>query len=566
MSARLSTILLLFAGVMCFNSCSKNEFPPSGLKVSALPVGSSVGSPYGDGSGTVTFSMSADNANYFQIYLPTESQTLTLYNPKGGDVSYTFTRNGGENATYPVQASACNSVGCVNTDLETTVYYSTPKTDVLFWKTNPSGNTYFSRQYTALNFGQTASGAKTIIVDTTQTYQQIDGFGFALTGGSASLINGLTAKNKSDLLNELFATDSSNIGISYLRISIGASDLSDHAFSYDEVAGDSTLQYFSVDEEKRDLIPVLKQIVQLNPAMKIIATPWSAPVWMKTNGSSSGGSLKPECYDVYARYFVKYIQTMEAEGIHIEAVTPQNEPLNAYNNPAMVMNAGEENNFIKNYLAPQFKANNITAKIIVYDHNLDVPEYAEQILGDKETYDLVDGSAFHLYAGNISTMSAVHAKFPDKNLYFTEQYTASTGDFVGDLQWHIQNLIIGATRNWSKNVIEWNLASNPEMGPHTIGGCSTCLGAITISGGSVTKRNVSYYIVAHASKYVRPGAVRIISSDFSDLPNVAFQNTDGTKVLIVLNNTGSKQTFNIRFNGKYVSPVLEAGSVGTFVW
>jgi len=179
---------------------------------------------------------------------------------------------------------------------------------------------------------------------------------------------------------------------------------------------------------------------------------------------------------------------------------------------------------------------------------------------------MIDGSAFHLYSGNINTMSMVHEKYPDKNIYFTEQYTASTGNFVSDLQWHIQTLIIGATRNWSKNVIEWNLASDPELGPHTVGGCSTCLGALTISGGSVAKRNVSYYIIAHASKYVRPGAVRISSTDFGDLPNVAFKNADGSKVLVVLNNTGTTQTFNILFNGKIVTSMLEGGAVATYIW
>ena len=566
MSVNTPKLLMLLTGIIFIGSCSKNEFPPTNFKVSTVLAGYSNSNPYGDGSGIATFTLAADNADYYQIYLPDDNATLTLQNPKGGDLNYTFLKNGGKNTTYAVQASACNSTGCTNTDLNTTIYYAQPATDVLYWKTNPSANIYFSRQYVGLNFSHTTNANKTIVVDTTQTYQKIDGFGFALTGGSATLINGLSSSSKTSLLNELFKTDSTNIGVSYLRISIGASDLSDHAFSYDEVVGDSTLQNFSINEEMKDLIPVLKQVVQLNPTIKIIATPWSAPAWMKTNGNYSGGSLKAECYDVYARYFVKYIQAMQAEGIPIEAVTPQNEPLNANNNPAMVMQANEENNFIKNYLALQFKANNIKTKIIVYDHNLDVPEYAEQILSDATTYNLVDGSAFHLYSGNISTMSSVHNKYPDKNLYFTEQYTASTGNFAGDLQWHIQTLIIGATRNWSKNVIEWNLASNSDLGPHTSGGCSTCLGALTISGGSVTKRNVSYYIIAHASKYVRPGAIRISSTDFGDLPNVAFKNTDGTKVLVVLNNTSSTQAFNIQFNDKTVSPVLEAGSVGTFVW
>ena len=566
MGVTMSKLCVLAAGIIAISSCSKNAIPPTNFQVKTFLAGSSASTPYGDGSGVATFTLTADNADYYQVYLPEDNGTLTLHNPKGGDLNYTFTKNGGKNTTYSVQASACNSSGCTNSNSETTVYYAQPKSDVLFWKTNPAANIYFSRQAVGLNFSHKTNANKTIVVDSTQTYQKIDGFGFALTGGSATLINGLSATNKTSLLKELFATDSTNIGVSYLRISIGASDLSDHAFSYDEVAGDLTLQNFSINEEMKDLIPVLKQIVQLNPAIKIIATPWSAPAWMKTNGSFSGGSLKAECYDVYARYFVKYIQAMQAEGIPIEAVTPQNEPLNANNNPAMVMQANEQNNFIKNYLAPQFKANNIKAKIIVYDHNLDVPEYAEQILSDGETYNLVDGSAFHLYSGNINTMSTIHNKYPDKNLYFTEQYTASSGNFAGDLQWHIQTLIIGATRNWSKNVIEWNLASNPELGPHTIGGCSTCLGAITINGSSVTKRNVSYYIIAHASKYVRPGATRISSTDFGDLPNVAFKNADGSKVLVVLNNTSSTQTFNIQINGATVSPVLEAGSVGTFVW
>jgi len=371
-------LLMLFAGILFVSSCNKNGFSPTNFKVKTFLVGSSDNTPYGDGSGVATFTLTADNADYYQIYIPDDNGTLTLHNPKGGNLNYTFSKNGGKNTTYSVQASACNSIGCTNTNLQTTIYYAQPNTDVLYWKTNPSANTYFSRQYVGLNFNHTINTNKTIVIDTTQTYQKIDGFGFALTGGSATLINGLSSTNKTSLLKELFTTDSTNIGVSYLRISIGASDLSDHAFSYDEVAGDSTLQNFSIDEETKDLIPVLKQIVQLNPNIKIIATPWSAPAWMKTNGNYSGGSLKAECYDVYARYFVKYIQAMQAEGIPIEAVTPQNEPLNAYNNPAMVMQANEENNFIKNYLAQQFKANNIKAKIIVYDHNLDVPEYAER--------------------------------------------------------------------------------------------------------------------------------------------------------------------------------------------
>ena len=560
-------------GLSVLFSCSNKDFPvettntvPENFHVQINIAGASLANPGGDGSGVVTFNMSATNAKYYKVLIPADNQTLTLNTPEGGNINYTFSSSPGKTISYPVFVSAFNQSGHVDTTLFVSVYFAIPKTQVRFWKTYPAGNILFVRQYVGLNFGSSTISTTTIVVDSTQTYQSIDGFGFALTGGSATLLNGLSETNKDNILKELFTTDSTYIGISYLRLSIGASDLSSTTFSYDDIPGDSTLQNFSIDIEKKDLIPILKQIILLNPAIKIIATPWSAPSWMKTNNSTSQGSLKPDCYKIYASYFVKYIQAMQAAGIPINAVTPQNEPLNAYNNPAMLMQSNEENDFIKNYLAPQFNSNSIHTKIIVYDHNLDHPEYATQILSDNTTYNLVDGSAFHLYAGDINTMSSVHNAYPNKNLYFTEQYTSSDGDFSGDLKWHIQNLIIGATRNWSKNVLEWNLASDPDMGPHTSGGCSTCLGAITISGQSVIQRNQSYYIIAHAAKFVRPGAIRIGSTSLSNLPNVAFKNTDGTKVLVVLNNTSSTQTFNIQFNGKNVSPVLEAGSVGTFVW
>jgi glucosylceramidase len=448
---------------------------------------------------------------------------------------------------------------------------TTVKTDVAFWMTKPDKSVLFKKQTnTSLIFSTAPNGNSTIDVDTTQTFQSIDGFGFALTGASAELINYLSAGTKEALLQELFLTDSTYIGVSYLRISIGASDLSSEPFTYDEVnpgqTADTALQNFTIEKEKKDLIPILQKIVALDPTIKIIATPWTAPIWMKTNDSYVGGSLKPEYYGVYAKYFVKYIRAMAAEGIDITAITPQNEPLNAYNNPAMLMTASEEDDFVKNYLGPAFKANNINTKIIIYDHNLDHPEYAISILGDTAAAKYIDGSAFHLYAGDINTMSSVHDAFPNKNLYFTEQFTSSTGNFGNDLDWHVQNLIIGAIRNWSKNVIEWNLASDPTQSLHTAGGCSTCLGALTIGSNDQVTRNVSYYIVAQAAKFVRPGSVRIGSNNVGDLLDVAFKTPDGQKVLIVLNSGSYTTTFNIRFRGKIVSPSLAAGAVGTFIW
>jgi glucosylceramidase len=230
----------------------------------------------------------------------------------------------------------------------------------------------------------------------------------------------------------------------------------------------------------------------------------------------------------------------------------------------MLMQATEEADFIKNNLGPQFNAAGITTKIICYDHNADRPDYPMTVLKDAAANPYVDGSAFHLYAGNITTLSTVYNAYPTKNIYFTEQYTPSTGSFGGDLGWHLNNLIIGATRNWSRNVLEWNLATDAALGPHTSGGCTTCLGALTI--GQTVTRNQSYYIIAHASKFVRPGSVRIASTELVNTPNVAFKTPDGKKVLIVLNNTNTDQTFNIKFKDKITISTLNAGSVATYVW
>jgi glucosylceramidase len=443
------------------------------------------------------------------------------------------------------------------------------KTDVAMWLTQPDQSSLFQKQNIGLLFSAGTNSNPTITVDTTKAYQTIDGFGYTLTGGSATLINNLPAAQKDALLNELFATDDTKIGVSYLRISLGASDLSATTFTYDELpagqTADNTLQYFSLDQEKTDLIPILKKIIAINPSIKILSCPWTSPTWMKTNNSFRGGSLSTAYYDAYARYFIKYIQAMKAEGITIDAITPQNEPLNPNNTPSLVMQASEQATFIKNYLGPQFNTAGITTKIISYDHNLDRTDYPLTILADAGANQYVDGSAFHLYAGSITSMSAVHDAYPTKNVYFTEQWVGGPGNFAGDLSWHVNNLIIGATRNWSRNVLEWNLAADAGYGPHTVGGCTTCLGALTI-GPATVSRNVAYYTVAHASKFVRPGSVRIDSNTPDNLSNVAFKTADGKKVLIVLNTSATLQNFNIKFNNKMVTASLGGGSVATFVW
>ncbi len=448
------------------------------------------------------------------------------------------------------------------------VYDPTPvHTDISYWLTKPDKSVLLQKQNVGLLFTNETNQFPTINIDTTTTYQEIDGFGFALTGGSAYLINNLTATTRDQVLRELFSQDDNAIGLSYIRISIGASDLSASVFSYDDLPNGQTdvnLDKFSLSIDTVDLIPVLKSILQINPNIKIMGSPWSPPVWMKDNKNSVGGSLLPEYYDTYAKYFVRYINAMKAKGIAIDAITIQNEPLYGGNNPSMIMLATEQRDFIKNNLGPAFQSAGITTKIVLYDHNCDRPEYPISILSDAEAYKYVDGSAFHLYAGNISALSTVHNAYPTKNVYFTEQWVGGPSNFANDMKWFMENVIIGSTRNWSKNVIAWNLASDPSYNPHTNGGCSSCEGAITVSSGYT--RNVSYYIIAHESKFVPAGSVRISSTMQTNLPNVAFKTPDGRKVLIVLNNGTKTETFTIGFNGRKAVTSIGSGAVATYVW
>jgi len=444
-----------------------------------------------------------------------------------------------------------------------------PEQVVNWWLTARDKSALLASQPT-LTWSSAEPNGALITVDTTQQFQSIDGFGYALTGGSAMLMNTkLNEEQRSALLKELFLTEGNGIGISYLRVSIGASDLDEVVFSYDDLKKgetDLSLSKFNLSYDTLHLIPVLKEILALNPNLKIMGSPWSPPVWMKDNNLPKGGSLRPEYYEVYANYLVKYIQAMTAEGITMDAITLQNEPENPNNTPSLLMTAEEQALFVKRNLGPAFKANNINTKIIVFDHNCDHPEYPIAILNDADAKPFIDGSAFHMYLGEIDALSNVHNAHPDKNIYFTEQWTSGKGDFGGDLNWHIKNLIIGATRHWSRTVLEWNLAADPNFDPHTKdGGCDICQGALTIGEGDVS-RNVSYYIIAHASKFIPTGSLRVFSPMVDGLPNVAFVTPEGKKVLIVLNETNETKPFSIQFLDKNVNTSLAGGAVGTFVW
>jgi glucosylceramidase len=414
----------------------------------------------------------------------------------------------------------------------------------------------------------------TITVDTTLVFQEIEGFGAALTGSSAYLINKrMSSPQRSALAKDLF-DPAQGIGISYLRMTIGASDFSLSDYTYDDMPAGQTdyaLSNFSIVKDQEDVVPILKQIIAIAPDIKIMGSPWSAPAWMKSNGNLKGGKLKADAYSSYAQYFLKYITAYQKEGIPIDAVTPQNEPLySTAGYPCMDMPATDQLIFIKDHLGPAFQNAGIKSKIIIYDHNWDNTSYAISILSDALAANYISGSAFHAYAGDVSAMSVVHNARPDKGLYFTEiSGGAWATNFSDNLLWNMKNIFIGTTKNWSKVALLWNLALDENSGPKN-GGCQDCRGVVTInsSSGAVTK-NVEYYSIAHFSKFVKPGAKRVSSTvnvNFSSIDQVAFMNPDGTKVLIVMNGASDAQTLTVNFYQRQFTYSLPGKSVATITW
>lgn len=413
------------------------------------------------------------------------------------------------------------------------------------------------------------AGSLQIVLDTAQTYQVMDGFGFTLTGGSALNLQRMSAPARAAILQELFGEGPEDIRVNYLRLSIGASDLDEYPWSYDDLPEGQTdpeLAHFSLGYDTLYLIPTLKEILAIQPGIKLMGSPWSPPAWMKDNTDTRGGSLLPEFYPAYAHYFVKYIQGMAGSGIRLDAITVQNEPLHPGNNPSLYMPAEAQADFVRNHLGPAFREAGIDTKIVLYDHNADRPDYPISILDDPQAAAFVNGSAFHLYGGEIGALSEVHARHPDKDLYFTEQWIGAPGDFAGDFGWHIAQLMIGAPNNWCKTVLQWNLAADENQEPHTDrGGCTRCLGGITIQGDSVT-RNPAYYIVAQNSKFIPAGAVRIGSSQADGIGNVAYRRPDGARVVLIQNQGDGAWDLTVSEGTETVSFSLAPGEVGTLVW
>ena len=442
------------------------------------------------------------------------------------------------------------------------------------WLTTGTASKLLSRETEAhFDTGTPPASLPTIVVDEATTYQEIVGFGAAITDASAWLIqNRLSAAQRDALLQELFGP-SPGIGLSFTRLTMGASDFSLHQYSYDDMpAGqtDSALTHFSIDSNRAYVLPVVRRALAINPQLMIMATPWSPPGWMKTSGSLIQGTLRPEAYGPLAEYFRRYIEAYAAEGVPIYAITVQNEPhYEPADYPGMRLEPAARAQFVGGYLGPLFVRSGIRTIILDWDHNWDQYQSPLQVLADSVAPRYIAGVAWHCYGGDVSAQSVVHDAHPEKDAYFTE---CSGGEwapnFADNLKWFVETLMIGSTRGWAKGVILWNLALDENHGPHT-GGCGDCRGVVTIASasGAVT-RNVEYYALAHASRFTRVGARRIAStSGVAGVETVAFRNADdGSKVLLALNTNTAPQSLAIRWAGKWFRYTLAAGAVVTFVW
>ncbi|MBK5195483.1 MAG: glucosylceramidase [Proteiniphilum sp.] len=423
----------------------------------------------------------------------------------------------------------------------------------------------------------------TITLDPTVRYQSMDGFGAAITGSTCYNLMQMTPENRTKFLKETFSNEE-GMGYSYVRISIGCSDFSLSEYTCCDTPG---IENFALqNEETQYIIPVLKEILSINPAVKVLGSPWTPPRWMKVDNltdlkpynSWTSGQLNPAYYQDYATYFVKWIQAFQAQGISIYAVTPQNEPLNRGNSASLFMGWKEEQAFVRDALGPKFKLAALSTKIYAFDHNYNYDNLADQndyplnVYDDEAAAAFLTGAAYHNYGGNREELNDVNGKRPDKELIFTETSIGMWNDgrnLSTRLMEDMQNVALGTVNNWCKAVIVWNLML-ADRGPNREGGCTTCYGAVDInkSDYKTITRNSHYYIIGHLSSVVKPGAVRIGTKGYtaSGITYSAFENTDGTYAFVLLNNTAKVKTITLSDGNHHFAYEVPAKAVVSYRW
>ncbi len=404
-----------------------------------------------------------------------------------------------------------------------------------------------------------------ITVDTKKKYQTIDGFGAAMSESAAYVLSNLNESKRNEVMEALFGE--SGIGIDFVRIPMGASDFALNNYTYNDLTSgtDLTLEQFSIQRDLLYVVPRLQQALALNPDLKLMGSPWSAPAWMKSPQKLNGGSLNPIYHAAYADYFVKFIEAYAALGLPIYAITPQNEPLHETSGyPSMLMTVAQQINFLK-VLGPKFEENQIDTKIIGYDHNWDNTFYPQALLNNEDIKPYLDGVAFHCYAGSYTAQQTIQTNHPDRDIWFTE---CSGGrwatNFGSNISWNLENVFLGSLNYGSRSVLLWNLALDTQDGPQN-GGCTNCRGVVTVDGTDSFTLNEEYYMIGHFSKFIDKDARRVDAKSTS--PNLltgAYLNPDGSLVIVAHNKTNADMLIQVDINGHLFNYSLKRMSTVTF--
>ena len=421
------------------------------------------------------------------------------------------------------------------------------------------------------------------VLQTGKAFQTVDGFGLAITQASCYNLLKMSPDDRTAFLTEVFDRER-GMGSSLIRVCIGGSDFSMDEFTWCDEPG---LEHFAVHPlDEQYLFPILDEIYAINPAVKIIASPWSAPLWMKVGEDGKtphsqwyAGHLGEAYYQDYAQYFVRWIREMQRRGYDILAVTLQNEPLNRGNSMSTYMSWQEQSNFIKWAIGPAFAAAGLTTKVLVFDHNYSYDgdygqqDYPAHIFEDPEAGRYVHGSAWHNYGGSVSVLDGVHARFPDKEIYFTE---ASIGtwnySFEDCLINDFRDIFLGTLGRYGKGVTLWNLMLDYQGKPFRPRGCSTCYGAVSIAADDYSLasvvRNSHFYDVAHCSKVLLPGAVRLGTSGYkaAGLTYQVYRNPDGSYAALILNEGGSEAQVCFVTDKHSVACRIPARAVQSVIW
>jgi glucosylceramidase len=416
-----------------------------------------------------------------------------------------------------------------------------------------------------------AVGDEAVTIDTSKRFQKIQGFGASITDASAQLLSQLSEGKRKAIMAELFSRKADGLGISFTRLTVGASDFSPDHYSYDDTPGnvpDPELKHFSIDYARKYVLPRTREALAINPDLLVMMSPWSAPAWMKTNKSLIQGHLAPEHYPAFASYLARTVEEFGREGVPVRMLTIQNEPdFEPADYPGMRVNSSDRAILIGRHVGPHFERRGVKVQILDYDHNWDNPEMPWTVLSDPVARKYVSGVAWHCYEGDVPAQSQVHDAFPDKDTWFTEcsggEWSPKFGETLG---WMTSKLIIGGANHWSRGTLVWNLALDPQFGPHK-GGCGNCRGVITIDpANDAVTRNVEYYVLGHASRFILPGAYRTLTTARgADIEGASFENADGSRVA-VLYRKGGEGPVTVALDGEHYSLTMPVGSIATLRW